>query len=138
VDSERVQTLAAAWQGEAVVKYAITTTWTTLRLTDVVALSSWAASYKTGPRQQRELARATSTTYSYAAQALDSVRAIHTVRDRLVYVSALAFPRRSYLSGRHSGRTARVGRALSDLIAARASGRPPTRLPPSSGKENSD
>ena len=139
VDADQVQTLAAAWRGEAVVKYAIATTWATLQLTDgVAALSSWAANHQSGPRQQRELARATSPAYSYAAQALDSIRAIRTVRGRLDYVSALAFPRRSYLSGRHAGRTSRVGHAFSDLLAARAAGPQLTRLPTSNAKENSD
>ncbi len=43
VDPDRVRTVAAAWRGEAVVKHAIMTAWATLRLTDVVALSAWAA-----------------------------------------------------------------------------------------------
>jgi hypothetical protein len=119
VDLDRVQTLATAWQGEAVVTHAITTARKTLRLSDVVALSSWAAEHPTGSRQQRRLARATSPRYSYAAQALDNVRVIGTVRDRVVYVSALAFPRRSYLVGRHTSRTSRVKHAFFELVSAR-------------------
>jgi hypothetical protein len=126
VDPDRVLTLAAAWQGEAVVAHAITTAWTTLRLTHVGRLSAWAATYTTQPRQQRELTRATSAGYSSTAKALDAVRAIRPARDRLVYVSALAFPRRSYLSGRHSGFAARVGHAVSELVATRTYGRQPT------------
>jgi Uncharacterised nucleotidyltransferase len=126
VDPDRVLSLAAAWQGEAVVAHAITTAWTTLRMTHLGELSAWAAKYTTQPRQQRELARATSAGYSYTAKALDAVRAIRPARDRLVYVSALAFPRRSYLNGRHSGFAARVGHAVSELVAARTYGRQPT------------
>jgi len=120
VDPDRVLSLAAAWRGEPVVARAITAAWSTLRLTDVVSLSAWATRYTLGAREKRELARATSPGYSYAAQAVDSVRAIGTARERLAYVSALAFPRRSYLSGRHSGFTSRVRHAVSELRAARA------------------
>lgn len=124
VNPDRVRTLAAAWQGEAVIAHAISTAWATLRLTDVVPLSAWAARYALGARRQRELVRATSPGYSYTAKALDSVRAIRTQRDRLAYVSALAFPRRSYLTGRHSGFTSRFRHAVSELRAARGLGEP--------------
>jgi Uncharacterised nucleotidyltransferase len=128
VAPNQVQTVAAAWRGEAVVKHAIMTAWAAMRLTDVVALSSWAAQDSAGS-QQRELARALSLNYSYTAQALDSVRAIPTVRDRLRYVSALAFPRRSYLSGRYSGHASRFGHAVTELFNARTSSQPVVPVP---------
>jgi hypothetical protein len=122
VDPNEIRTIAAEWQGEAVVAHAIRTTWATLMLTDVVALSVWASNFVPEARQRRELARATSPNYSYAAQALDSVRAIRPVRDRLVYASALTFPRRGYIDGRHFGFTSRFGHAISELFAARSTG----------------
>ena len=119
VDPDRVKALAEQWAGEAVIAHAIRTTWHTLQLTDIVALSAWAAKHTSQVRDQRELRRATSPGYTHTARALDSLRAIHPLRDRLVYISAMAFPRRSYLNGRHSSIGSRVGHALAELIAAR-------------------
>jgi hypothetical protein len=146
VDPDRARALAAAWQAEVVVAHAINRAWATLQLTDVVALSSWAAKYTPRPREQRQLTRATSPGYTYTAQAIDSVRALRNPRHRLAYVSALAFPRRSYLRGRHSGFTSRVRHAVSELRGARTFGQPlgrrqptiPPRLPIASTKENRD
>jgi hypothetical protein len=122
VDPDRVKALASSWAGEAVIAHAIRTTWQTLQLTDVVALSVWAATQTSRTRDARELRRATSPGYTHTARALDSLRAIHPLRDRLVYLSALAFPRRSYLNDRHSSFGSRVGHALAELVAARTYG----------------
>lgn len=119
LDATRVLQLAAAWQGEAVVAHAITTAWRALGLTDAVELSTWADRYAPGPRERRDLVRATSPGYTYVAQAVDGVRAIRSPRDRLAYLSALAFPRRRYVRGRHSGFTARLRHAVTDLVGAR-------------------
>jgi hypothetical protein len=116
VDPARVRGLAAAWHGEAVIAHAVNTAWTTLRLADVVALSAWAARYTPGPREERELVRATSPDTTYATQTMASVRTIPRLRDRLAYVSALAFPRRSYLRGRHAGFTERIQHAAAELL----------------------
>jgi Uncharacterised nucleotidyltransferase len=123
VDPDGVKALASQWAGAAVIAHAIRTTWQTLQLTDVVALSAWAAKHTPGVGDRRELRRATSPGYTNTARALDSARAIHPMRDRLVYLSALAFPRRSYLNGRHSSFGSRVGHAISELVAARTYGR---------------
>lgn len=120
VDADRVLVIASAWRGKAVVARAITTTVDNLRLSTDTPLVAWAEEFNPGRREQRELARATSPRYSYAAQAIDSVRAIHGPRERLAYVSALAFPRRSYLRGRHSGPAARARHALSGVLNVRS------------------
>ena len=119
VNGERARNIAAAWQGEAVLGHAITTTFETLRLTTANPLATWATEFRPPRREQRELIRATLPSYSYAAQAIDSVRAMHGPRERLAYVSALAFPRRSYIRGRHSGVAARARHALSDVLNVR-------------------
>jgi len=116
VAGDRVLIIASAWQGKAILARAITTTADNLRLSTDHPLVAWAREFKPSRREQRELARATSPRYSYVAQAIDSVPAIHGSRDRLAYVSALAFPRRSYLRGRHSGAGARVRHALSGAL----------------------
>jgi hypothetical protein len=103
VDVARVRRLAAAWRGEAVVAHAVSRAWQTLQVADVVALSAWAERFRPVGRERREIAEATSPAKSYGAQALASVRAIPGMRNRVAYVSALAFPRRSYLEGRHAG-----------------------------------
>lgn len=114
---ERVRALAASWRGEAVVAHAIRTAWTTLRLTEQVELSDWAFGFSPRPREARQLSRATSPAYSYPVQALDAVRAIRAPRDRLTYLTALAFPRRSYLRDRHSGFASRARHAITELLS---------------------
>lgn len=125
VDATRVRKLAAAWQGEGVVAQAITMAWRAFGLTDTVELSRWAEQYEPGTRERRDLERATSPGYTYVAQAVDGVRAIRNPRDRLAYVSALAFPGRRYVSGRHSGFTARLRHAVSELVGARTKTKEP-------------
>lgn len=118
--ADRVRILAAGWQGEAVVARAITTAINTLQLQTSHELAAWADRFTAPRRQRRELARATSTGYSYPAQTFDALRALHGPRERLAYVSALTFPRRSYLDGRHSGLAGRVRHALSDVRHVRS------------------
>lgn len=108
VDGARVRRLAAAWRGEAVVAHAVAGAWSMLQIADVVALSAWADRFRPAGSDRRELAEATSPAKSYGAQALASVRAIPGSRNRVAYVSALAFPRRSYLDGRHDGFVDRI------------------------------
>ena len=120
VDADRVLVIASAWRERAVVAQAVTTTGDNLRLNTNSPLVAWARDFTPGRREERELTRATSPRYSYAAQAIDSVRAIHGPRERLAYVSALAFPRRSYLRGRHSGAAARARHALSGVLNVRS------------------
>ncbi len=120
IAGDRVRELASAWQGEAVLAHAITTTLISLQLKAEEPLAEWAATFKPRRREQRELVRATSPQYSYSAQAIDSARAIHGLRERLAYMWALALPRRSYLRGRHSGAAARARHALSDVLNVRS------------------
>ncbi|MFW6091835.1 MAG: nucleotidyltransferase family protein, partial [Actinomycetota bacterium] len=117
-DPDKVRALAASWHGEPVVAYAIATAWATLRVTDQVELAEWASGYAPRPREARHLRRATSPAYSYPVQALDTVRAIRSPRDRLAYLAALAFPRRSYVRGRYSGLAARARHAVTELRSA--------------------
>jgi hypothetical protein len=124
VDPTRVRELAGAWGGEPVIAHAVRTAWANLRLADVVALSAWAARYTPAPKEERELARATSPDRSYATQTMASVRTIPRLRDRLAYISALAFPRRSYLDGRHAGFTERIQHAATELLPNGAFRRP--------------
>jgi Uncharacterised nucleotidyltransferase len=119
VAADQARLLAGAWQGEAVVAHAVTTAWQNLRLTGDVPLWAWAAEFVPRRRDRRELARATSPNYSYAAQAVDSIMAIRGSRARLAYVSAMAFPRRSYVASRHTGFGSRVRYAVSEVVHAR-------------------
>lgn len=119
--TDRVLALAAAWRGEAVVANAIAITWGNLELAEHVPLSIWATNFKPRRSEARELARAMSPHYSYAAQAFDSIRAFRSVGDQLAYVSAMAFPRRTYLQGRHTGFTSRIRYAFSEVVNTRIS-----------------
>lgn len=119
IDPDRVLDRAKAWNGRAVVAHAITTAWNALRISDEVALSAWAAKYAPAERERRELKRALSPRYTFAAQAVDAVRVIRAPRDRLAYVAALAFPRRTYLGNRHPGFTARLRHAVTEVVGAR-------------------
>jgi hypothetical protein len=118
--TDRVLALAVAWRGEAVVANAVATTWRNLELAEDVPLSVWATNFKPRRSEAKELARAMSPHYSYAAQAFDSVRALR-LADQLVYVSAMAFPRRTYLQGRHTGFTSRIRYAFSEVVNTRIS-----------------
>lgn len=119
VAADSVAILAAAWRSEAVIARALTTACKNLRVPADLPLVRWASTITPRRGEARELARATSSTYSYAAQAMDSFRAIRGPRRRIAFVSALAFPRRSYLGDRHPGFTSRVRYAVTEVVTAR-------------------
>lgn len=121
VDPDRVRRLATAWRGQAVVAHAINTAWSSLHLTDQVALTTWAREYTPRGREGKELARAISPRYTFTAQAVDAVRAIDRPSDRVAYLVALAFPNRRYLGGRHRSFAARLRHAVRELAGARTS-----------------
>ncbi len=102
-DTDRVLELADRWRGRAVVAHAISTAWESYRVADVVALSAWAQRYRPTAQERREIAILTAAGRSYATQAIGAIRSIKGVGDRARFVSALLFPQRDYLDGRHAG-----------------------------------
>jgi hypothetical protein len=123
VDPSRARALATAWQGEAAIAHAITTAQRTLDVALVHPLAEWANGFVAPPRQRRDLARATSPGYTFAAQAFDGLRAIGGTRQRAAYLFALAFPQRGYIRGRHSGFADRARHALTDIRHVRTTGK---------------
>jgi hypothetical protein len=94
-------------------------------------LSAWAARFVPTARDEREVQAATSPDNTYATQAVASLRAIRGLRGRLAYASALAFPRRAYLEGRHSGFARRMKQAAAEVLRST-----PTEAAPADSKRS--
>lgn len=112
LDAERVCSLARAWRGEIVVARAVRLASERFRLEGEDPLSVWARRYRPGLLDRHTLAVYLDPDRSQAAGALHRLRFIPGVRDRLAYVSALAFPTRGYLGERKYGYVARWRRSL--------------------------
>lgn len=110
LDRDRVRFLLERWRAQPVVALAVRTTWATLALADIVALSAWAHRYIPSPKAAQELALYHDPQARYAEKSLAAVRAIPSWRDRVAFVRALAFPDADYLQGRPRG-VARLRRA---------------------------
>lgn len=108
VTTSRVLALVAAWGGEPVLARAVGLAWRTLRLADLIVLSTWAEGRRTTAREERELSWYVGDNASFAGKSYAAVRAIPRTADRLAYLRALLLPQRSYLDGRHAGRLARL------------------------------
>lgn len=101
-DPDRTRELARAWGAQAVLAEAIEETWRRLRLHDRTSLTSWAASYRATPVEQRRLAASRSRAYAPKARA--SLPLIPGWRDKAAFVAALTLPRREWLRGRGDDR----------------------------------
>jgi hypothetical protein len=123
LDVDAVRRLAAAWRGEAVVAQAIRTTWDSLQIADVVALSAWAARYQPDARELRDLLLYTSERASYAGKSLGALRAVPGLRAKLQYLRALAFPRRGYVHHHHISSIARLKHGAEALSNSDGQGR---------------
>jgi hypothetical protein len=119
LDMQRIRELMARWKAEPVVARAVSVTWDTLALADVVSLSAWAHRYQPDERDRKSLAVYTSRRNSYAAKSLEAVRAIPGIRDRIAFITALAFPQRSYLEDHQHGVISRWRRAAAGVRGSR-------------------
>lgn len=112
LDTTEVVATATRWGAGVIVSQAVSHAWDVLGLADVTALSAWAQRYSPDPREVRELALYQRRAGSYASKSWAALRAVPGLRDKTQYLTALAFPTRSYLEGRHDGFGARLRTGL--------------------------
>lgn len=114
----RVRELMEASSGEPVVARAVSMAWAELRISDVLALTEWAAHYREQERARADISAYTATP-SYAARAFATLAAIPSVREKLRYLSALLLPDASYVAGRHHSRGDRLRRGVVEIRQSR-------------------
>ena len=119
IDPQRVRQLARRWKAEAVVAAAITLTWETFAIADVVALSAWAHRHEPTDRERSDIATYRDDASGYAEKSLAALRAVPGLRGKAAFLRALAFPQPSYLEGRDRGiaRLRRTARAAANRRA---------------------
>jgi hypothetical protein len=122
VDLDRVLSLAAAWQVEAVVARAILLAWETLELVDVAPLLTWACRYEPTSAEERTLGLYIGEPRE-GRQALAMLRLISGIRAKASFVRALAFPQNDLLDKVGRGRMEWWRRGLELLPAFRRHGR---------------
>lgn len=126
LDAEGALGLAASWRAQGVVAKAITTTWSTFRLADMVPLSVWAHRYQPSPADVRHLA-AYAQGPDYTVQSFAGLRAVSGLGDKLAYLRALTLPDRDYLAGRDAGQLRRWLRAGRTLASWSRQSQPPVQ-----------
>lgn len=95
LDQDRVLRLADAWAGHAVVARAVTLTWATFELADVVPLSVWAQGYTPSTTERRALDTYLRSDRTYTGKALASLQVIPGVAAKAAFLRALAVPDRA-------------------------------------------
>jgi hypothetical protein len=104
------------FRSEIVAHHAVELVERVLGVTLAGELSDWARNY-TGSRADRSrLASYSGTEPRYAAQAAATFWVLPSMRDRLAYASALAFPGREYLRRRDRSYTRRVARGATLVL----------------------
>jgi hypothetical protein len=103
--------LAAGWRASHVLALGIRTAWQRLDIADVVGLSAWAESFEVPPELQRELDLYHDDGAGYAGLSW-AVARILPVRDRVAFLTALAFPRGGRLGPSSWGLGQRARRAV--------------------------
>ncbi len=111
LDTERLLALAAEWEAEAVIAYAVGTACTELDLAaDISPLACWSRDFRPRTRDLQRLRPYLGHTRRGATMTLGALREIHGLEDRLRYTRAVALPRRAHRST--TDRLARGWRAL--------------------------
>jgi hypothetical protein len=122
VDFNRVRSLAAGWQGEAVLAHAVRRAWATLEIADLTSLSTWADGYRSRDRDERDLAVYLSDSASYAGKSYATLRGIPRMSDRLAYLRAMLRPAHTYLDERQVGRLGRLRRGAATVFGRENAG----------------
>lgn len=110
VETAEAQDAAQRWGAEYVLARGITAAWSTLDIADVVGLSAWAMRYDADHDGKRMVALYHDTKAGYAGLSWATARML-PMRDRVAFLSALAFPRGGRLGKRGWGLGERVRRA---------------------------
>jgi Uncharacterised nucleotidyltransferase len=119
-DLDRLHGLARDSRAESVLAEAVRSAWKTLAIADTVALSAWAADYRTPPRDRRDIDVYLGPNNNYAAKSLAALRVLPNWRDRAAFLTALTLPQTSYLGERHDGLGSRLRHGVSDVLRGRA------------------
>ncbi|MEJ7846372.1 MAG: nucleotidyltransferase family protein [Acidimicrobiales bacterium] len=117
-DVARVRQVSAGWEADAVVAAAVLLAATVLGLEPSGPLGEWASSYQPTRRDHRELALYGTPDQSYAAKSFAAIRAIPGTRDKAAFALGLAFPARTYRSGRREGPLQRWRRGAGQVARA--------------------
>ncbi|MDQ3932105.1 MAG: nucleotidyltransferase family protein [Actinomycetota bacterium] len=99
IDPGRVELLASQWSALAVLSRGVALAWDTFRIADSVPLSVRASRYLPTRREQRLLSLYRRSTQRGVSAALASLRAISGWSGKLAFLSTVALPARSYLTG---------------------------------------
>jgi hypothetical protein len=123
LDLERVEQLSGAWGAQSLIAEAVRRAWTLLGVTDMVPLSSWAATHPTSRKERRRIL-AYHTARSRTLVSLQTLGAIRPRRALPGYLRAVALPDRAYLEGHYSGHVSRWWHATSSMVSIRTRARP--------------
>ncbi len=118
VDTDHVLALCARWQSTAVVARAVDLAWGAFALPDA-PLARWAREFSPSDRDRRALRTYLDLDMGYAARSYVALQAVPGVRGKASFAWALAFPARSYGTGRHRGRWRRWRAAARQIVALR-------------------
>ena len=121
VDVPRVRELSSSWHADAALSRAVSLTWELFQLGDANELTAWALRYQPDEQERRFLRVYLEPGRSYAGKSLAALQVVPGLANKMAYVWALAFPKRSYVAERHGHHTRRWRRAAGAL---RQSGRP--------------
>lgn len=116
VDLDRAIRVARSWEAEAVLRRGIEVAWEALGLDPSDEAVQRIRSLRVPPRQLKALDVYLLPGRSYVGLCVAATRAISRPSDKVRYLSALAFPRRAFLSPRYASRSRRW------LVAARQLG----------------
>ncbi len=111
LDMVRLHDLIRSSRAEAVVARAVRMAWSELDLADILAISAWAHTYRSNPREAAEIA-AYGDGSSYASKSVAALRSIRGLRNRAAYLFALVMPADSYVDKRHRSRYTRLRTGL--------------------------
>ncbi len=120
LDLQRLHRLIRASGGEAVVSRAVRYAWDELAIADVLAISAWAYTYRTNPREAADLS-VYGRGSSYTTKSVAAIRALPTMTQRAAFMYALLVPTRSYLGQRHHSRLNRLRAGLEQRSRLRSS-----------------
>jgi hypothetical protein len=115
LDIDRIEAISDIWKSQSVVAEAIRHAWTTLRVTDIVPLSVWAAGHRSTRTDRRRL----DAYRRVRGRTLVSVPTVRDIRPRravVPYLRAVLIPDRRYLEGRYRGHLHRWWRGSLVLV----------------------
>jgi hypothetical protein len=110
--------MARAWRCEVVVADAVETAWDTLQVEASSPIVTWARNH-TPDRAAEQLLESHHGVARSFTRHVTALRVLPTMRDRIAYARAIAFPQRSYLEARGLSERSHVRRAIGRIRAGR-------------------